>query len=368
MKVILLGSNMTDTGGIQSLVATLANSFVNHKDITVDIINTGVKKGKEKFYLDEKIKCNYIGVEFPDLSKFNLFQKLRFNIGLYRSIKRYFRNYPLDDEKNIIIAFGHTFSCILPFIVKKSENIKLIGSQHNPISYNKIYSIIRKIALKRLDKYILLSEFMEKDLLNNYKLTNTEVIENPNTIVNLYGKSSSKNRVVISVGRLTEQKGFDTLIDIWSNICTKYPNWKLKIVGDGPLKDELFNKIKINDLEESITISGFTEDISNEYVHSDILAMTSRYEGFGLVLVEAQSCGLPTIAFDCPFGPRNIINDGHDGYLIKQNDIQDFIKKLETLMEDDKLRSEYSENAIKNAKRFSIDEISNKWIKLFNTI
>ena len=96
--------------------------------------------------------------------------------------------------------------------------------------------------------------------------------------------------------------------------------------------------------------------------------MTSIYEGFGLVLVEAQSCGIPTIAFDCPTGPRNIINDGKDGYLIENRNTEQFIKKLDDLMNNNEMRWKMGDNAFENSKRFDVETITEKWIKLFNEI
>lgn len=368
MKIILLASNMTETGGIQRLVSVLANAFVEYKDIEIDIVNTGIKNGVEKFHLNKNIKCNYIGIKTPDLLNYSLLKKLIYNFKSFLRIKSYFKNYDFKNKKNIVIAFGHTSSCMLPFIIKKKRNIKLVGSQHNPISYNKIYSIIRNISLKRLDRYIVLNDTMKEDVLLNYKLSNIDVIENPNTLSNSNNKKILENKLVLAVGRLTEQKGFDILIDIWKVISIKHSDWKLKIVGDGPLKYQLLNQVKKLNLEEYVTIEGFTQDICDKYNEASIYAMTSRYEGFGLVLVEAQSCGLPTISFDCPFGPRNIINNNIDGYLINQNDKYKFIEKLSELMSNDKLREKYSINAIQNSKKYNIRTISNKWIKLFEEL
>ena len=167
---------------------------------------------------------------------------------------------------------------------------------------------------------------------------------------------------------MTEQKNFETLINMWSDIKEKNINWTLRIIGDGPLREELLNQIKKLNLEDVIELKSFNSNIENEYYKADILAMTSIYEGFGLVLVEAQSCGLPTIAFDCPTGPRNIINDGIDGYLIKNGDAKQFIKKLDDLMNNSEMKFKMGKNAIENSKRFDVETITEKWIKLFNEI
>ena len=366
MRVIILSSNMTETGGIQRLTASLANSFSKRENIDVHIINSGIKNGKERFELDSRITNIYMGIKPKNLLGLTIFEKLIDNFNTFIKIKRFFKKYEFDDGENIVIALGHSQSCLLPFIIPNKKNIKKIGSQHNPISYNLIYSIIRKISLKRLDKYILLNKTMQEDFLNHYNFINTYVIENPNQINSK--RSDLNNKTVIAVGRLTEQKNFEALINIWSNIKEKNLNWTLRIIGDGPLKEELLSQIKKLNLEDVIELKSLNNNIENEYYKADILAMTSIYEGFGLVLVEAQSCGIPTIAFDCPTGPRNIINDGKDGYLIENRNTEQFIKKLDDLMNNNEMRWKMGENAFENSKRFDIETITEKWIKLFNEI
>ena len=366
MNIIIFSSNMSEVGGIQRLTATLANSFIKQNNNKICIINTGIKKGRDKFYIDERVENLYMDIAVKDLQGLNILQKLFNNIKIFYKIRKFYKNYTFGDEKNVVIALGHSQSCLLPFVIPKRKNIKIIGSQHNPITYNKIYSLIRKFSLKKLDKYILINKTMQDDILEHYNLSNTYVIENPNEMNAEI--SDLKNRVVLAVGRLTEQKQFDVLIDIWNMICRKNKEWKLKIIGEGPLRDKLLEKIKEYKLDDSIILQDFKENMSEEYKNADILVMTSKYEGFGLVLVEAQSCGLPTIAFDCPTGPRNIINDGKDGYLIKNNDLNEFSIKLNYLINNINLINKFSKNAIENAKRFDIDSITDKWIKLFNEI
>lgn len=366
MNIVIFSSNMSEVGGIQRLTATLGNSFIKQNNINVYIINTGIKKDKEKFDIDKRIENLYMNIEVKDLLGLNILQKLFNNIKIFYKVRKFYKSYSFGDEKNVVIALGHSQSCLLPFVIPKRKNIKIIGSQHNPITYNKIYSLIRKLSLGKLDKYILINKAMQENILEHYNLNNTCVIENPNQINSEI--SNLKNKVVLAVGRLTEQKQFDVLIDIWNMTYKSNKEWKLKIIGEGPLRHKLLDKIKEYKLEDSVILQEFNENIGEEYRNASILAMTSKYEGFGLVLVEAQSCGLPTISFDCPTGPRNIINDGKDGFLIKNGDISDFSKKLSKLMNYNELIEQMSKKAIDNSKRFDIEIITKKWIKLFDEL
>ena len=364
MKIIMLGSNLSEIGGVQSLTVTLANEFIKDKNIDIDMINTGIKFGKEKYDLDSRINCKYINVKFGNRRNLTIINKLFHAIYEFIKIKNFFKHYNFDTEGNVIITFGHSTSCILPLLIKKKKNIKLVGSQHNPISDGFLYSLIRRKILCKLDKYILINKSMQEDLLKKYYLKNTMVIENPNTLIP-NGRGSQTNKRVLAVGRLTDQKNFSELINIWNDIKDKLKGWKLSIVGEGPLKEDLVNQIKELNLSNDIYIENFTEEIEKEYVKSDILAMTSRYEGFGLVLVEAQSCGVPTIAYDCDFGPRNIINDGVDGYLIENKNKKKFGDALVELINDENKRKKFSEVSINNSKRFSIEAVVEKWQEMF---
>lgn len=173
---------------------------------------------------------------------------------------------------------------------------------------------------------------------------------------------------VIAAGRLSYQKGFDRLIDAWKMVNKDFPEWKLDILGEGIYKDKLNEQIKRHHLEEVITILPFTANIKQEYLNSSIFALSSNYEGFALVLLEARSCGLPSVAFDCPFGPSEIINNKVDGFLIKNGDIEGFAQAICYLIRNKEKRIEMGIKAKQNAQRFSPKEIMSQWNNLFNEL
>ncbi len=366
MNVILLTSNMTNTGGIQRLVQVLSNEFIKIYE-NVTIINIGKNKGELKFKLDSRININFVGCDEINLESCGLIKKIKYTLVDFFKIKKYLNICKFEDKKTVVIAFGHNLSCMLPLLIKKDSNIKLIGSQHNPITYKNIYNLIRNFLLPRLDSYIVLSKSMEDDLLTHINLSNTVVLENPNTLV-ATKVSNLDNKNVLAIGRLTEQKGFDILIDMWKEINIARPNWNLKIIGEGYLENKLKSQVKELNLNSTISIESYTNLVENEYINSSIFVLTSRYEGFGLVIIEAQSCGLPIVSFDCDFGPRNIINDKKDGFLIKNGNKKEFIEKLIMLMDNKILREELSKNAKSNSDRFSLDNIINKWKNLMESI
>ena len=158
------------------------------------------------------------------------------------------------------------------------------------------------------------------------------------------------------------------MIDIWELFHKSHPEWTLEIIGNGGLKSELENRIKAKGLQDSICLSGTSLDIQNKYNESSVLLMTSRHEGLGMVLIEAQACGVPVIAYDVPCGPAEIIHDGEDGFLIKDGEIDDFVKKLSHVATNENLRHKMGNAAYLNAQRYSEDAIMAQWEDLFHEL
>ena len=216
---------------------------------------------------------------------------------------------------------------------------------------------------KKADVIVTLTEG-DKLLWNKAK--RIEVIPNFSNI-QVAQISSCHSKRVIAVGRLSWEKGYDRLIDIWELVSRKNPDWQLDIFGEGELEKNLNYKIAKKHIN-NITIHPTTKDISYEFSKSSICVMTSYYEGFALVLLEALKHGVPCIAYDCPFGPASIIEDNRCGYLIDNGNINVFAKKLCTLMNDEDARKKFSKESIKRSKDFAIDTIMGKWVSLFESM
>lgn len=155
------------------------------------------------------------------------------------------------------------------------------------------------------------------------------------------------SKKVISVGRYDEQKGYDMLIDAWEVVYRTYPDWNLFIYGDGVLKKDFEQSIKQKHLEQNIFLCAPVKDIEQKYLESSMYVMSSRFEGFGMVLIEAMACGLPCISFDCPHGPSDIIKDEIDGLLVENGNVQLLSQKICRLIQDDTLRQQMGTHARK---------------------
>lgn len=198
-------------------------------------------------------------------------------------------------------------------------------------------------------------------------LDNVEAIPNPITI-NQSTISCLKDKRVIAIGRLTEQKGFHMLIEVWKHVHEKHPDWKLDIFGEGYAEKMLRKKIDEYGLRHTITLRGTVSEIEKEYLNSSLFVMLSRYEGFGLVILEALYSGLPVVAFKFKNGASELIDDGKSGFVVEQGDIIAFASKINLLIEDIGLRKKMGVAAYEKSKEFEIDTIMLRWKTLFETL
>lgn len=243
-----------------------------------------------------------------------------------------------------------------------------IGCDHTTYDNStRKFTIARKMVYRFLDSVVVLTH-KDKD---NYRRLNThvEIIYNPlsEILPSTYQKASWP-KILLAVGRLEEVKGFERLIKAFALIHKKHTDWELKIYGEGSLYETL--NILANQLEvsDAIHFMGHSSDMNAIYTDVSICCLASYLEGFSMVLIEAKMFGLPIIAFDCPYGPSEIIQDGIDGILVQNNDINGYADALDRLINDHHLRESMSQAAIKDAERFQIKRIMDQWDHLLQRI
>lgn len=352
-KIIFYIPSMHPSGGIERVVSTLVNKLKCFLSITI------LTKDTLPFFyeVNESIDKKNLNLSF-NLNMNNKFiriiQILNLNLNSIVRLKA-FRKKNNFDLIYVTHPLGH-LECLLAGIPPN----KIVISEHGASSnYNIIYRIIKKLTYKKCKAYCIptVSDY------NYYANLDFPAIHIPHFKSELsYKKPKLKNKIILNIGRLTADKDQLTLIEIWKNIIPNIDkDWNLYIVGNGELKETLISKISEYNLSTRIKLLPPIENIEKYYEKASIFALTSKSEGFGMVLLEAISFGLPVISFDCPSGPRDIIHNDVNGYLIKPESLIDYQNKLITLINNPSILMHLSSGAIETSNNWSDDKIISLW-------
>lgn len=373
MKIAYCVSKITNSGGTERVLAN-KSKYLLDKGYDVYFILGDKVTEKPFFEFDSRIKFYNLDCDFVEkgLKKHLSYQKYK-KIYLERLEKA------LNEIKpDIAISTFGKYTRLLYQIKDGSKKIieRHFGKYKRPryISKFEDKSWGRKLAyfyrksdydvVKHYDKFVVLTEEDQK-LWGN--LPNITTIPNSITFVPEI-KSTTTEKRIIAVGRNCKQKQLDVLIRIWARIASCYPDWHLVTYGNGNL-EALRSLAKELNIEGQVINNPPTSSIQDEMVNSSIYALTSKYEGMPMVLLEAMACGLPLVSFACKCGPRDIITEGVDGFLIFENDHTTFAEKLSLLIENEELRHKMGRAASLNVLRFSEDTaVMAKWISLFDEL
>ncbi|RTJ16827.1 glycosyltransferase family 4 protein [Campylobacter jejuni] len=353
-KINIFLKDITESGGGERVCVNLANAF--SKKYEVEIFSFYRSFEQPAYELYKNIKISYLSNQnFYHANKIKkIFLKTFYRYCLSLLIILKFKNV----KNEILLANDGYF---LPFFKNKKLKYFRIWHIKAPKKKKKIFDYF--------DTLIILSAKEIEKWQKWHK--NIQVI--PNFLSFISSKTSNlSQKVVLCIGRMDkgDQKGFLRLIDIWEIVQKdgNFKKWKLHIVGDGLLKEEILHKIQVKELEYSIVLLPFNKNIEEEYLKASIYTMTSYFEGFPMVLLETSSYTIPAISFDINTGPSDIIDNKKSGFLIEDGNLQEFANKLQVLMQDESLREEFGKNAKeKIQKEFSKEFIIQKWIKLINS-
>ncbi len=367
MKVLYIFRSLAVWGGIERVLVNKMNFLFAEYGFDVYVLTSCQGNHALPYPMNDGIHWDDLGIQFHQQYKYH---------GIYKLIDGYVRS------RRFQKRLSKKLECICPdiiictatdpvnSIVKIKGSIPLVIESHSDCIHTFGVKGIRQryfayLLKKGLKETACLVTLTNGDACEWRKIIpNVEVIPN---IVNLNERPISfvASKHVILVARFDHQKRIEDAIRIWTIVHETHPDWILDIYGEGELREKVER--------QSFVIGGIclhrpTINIFQCYHNSSILILTSIFEPFGLVLPEAMSCGLPVVAFDCPYGPADIITDGVDGFLVKNRDINEFADRVCQLIEDKELRVKMGQAAIKSSQRYRADFIMPKWKALFERL
>lgn len=373
MKKIAILSLHLGYGGIEKCVVNLANILCDKYE--VEIACTYKLYEKPAFDLDKRVKVNYLGCEAPNKKElkdaikhfkiFNIFKEGFKSIRILHQRRKTMVNFIKNSDAEVIISTRDIFNSWLGDYAK--DGVLKIGWEHN--HYHDNYKYARSVVGSSyyLDYFVLVSESLRNFYAEALRRSDCKCVYIPNMIDEIPDKVSKLvDKKIVSIGRLSKEKAPLDLLKVFSILHTNYKDWKLEIIGDGVLKEEMEDFIQLHHLEDSVHLAGFQgKDYINKVLNkSSIYLMTSETESFGIVLLEAMSHGVPCIAFDSAEGAREIISSGDNGYLIKNRNYVAMVKKIEDLIKNPKERKRVGLAGRSSIEKYKGDVVCDMWVNL----
>ena len=356
LNICFLSGDMSRTGGTERVLSIIANELSKQKNkFNIHILSITNENNTSYFNLENEIKNDRI-LKSKDVN----FKKQYFQV--VKGIRHYIK------ENNIDILIDvEVIASLFSIPATRFTKTKLISWEHFNFyedngSHLRIYA--RKLAARFSNCIITLTEHDKQNYLNNLDIKGkVEYIYNPIEEVDDM-ECNIKSKQIISVGRLTYQKGFDMLCDVAKVVLKDNKGWKWLILGDGEDKDKLRSKIKEYGLENKLILKGNVSNVEEYYKNSSLYVMTSRFEGLPMTLLEAKTYKLPIVSFNCLTGPSEIVKNNVNGYLINPENVEAMSNKLNILMNDENKIKEFSNNAKIDIEKFKLKPIIERWEKV----
>ena len=377
MKITYIYTALVTRGGADRVITNKANWLAEHGyDV---MIVTDTQLGREPIYpLSPKVVLHDLAIDFSLEYGHSLPVRAWWYFKLMRQYRKKLTEVLMKRQSDVVIT---TLGRDLDFLTKIKDGSVKIGESHIARQFSRNFHLMEQkgglhkmIAqrwrkkqekdVSKLDALVLLT----REDANSWKgVTNTFVIPNPTPF---YPEESStcESHKAICVGRLNEQKGYEYLIDAWAIVSKRYPDWILNAYGSGEIKEDLQSRIDERGISEKLILNEPTSQIIEKYLESSLYIMSSRYEGFPMVLLEAMSCGLPCVSFNCPNGAKDLIENGKNGFLVDYLNVNELAEAICLLIDKESLRRQFGQKAKEDVRKYLPDSIMMLWVNLFESI
>jgi glycosyltransferase involved in cell wall biosynthesis len=377
LKLVYITPSIHTADGAARVLTLKANYFAEHYGYDITIILTEAKGQPFFYHVSDKIKIINYDLDFEQLwncpfwKKFFIYipKQLKFKKLLKRDLMRIHPDITISllrREINFLNGIHDGSKKIGEIHVHRDNyrNFKDENSNFIMDAFAKLWSRQLLNNLKKLDRFVVLTD---KDRKAWTELDNVVTIPNPSPFMPTTVSPLTEKRI-IAVARYSHEKGIDLLLEAWAKVEKRTKEWRLDVYGDGDTTafNALIDRLGID--RNRCLLNGRTGDIEKEYLRSSIAVCSSRFEGFGMIIIEAMACGLAVASFDCPWGPRSIIKDGEDGLLVENGNVGELADALVTLIQDSAKRESIAKYAIQNVKRFQMEKIAEQWRELFENV
>ena len=377
LKIVYITPSIHTADGAARVLTMKANYFAEHFGYDITILLTEGKGLPFFYHVSDKIKIINYDLNFEQLWNCPFWKKFFIYIPKQIKYRRLVRKELMRIRPDITVSLLRreiNFLNEIPDGSKKMGEIHVHRDNYRNFKDEKNNFVMNLFAkfwskqllnnLKKLDRFVVLTD---KDRELWTELDNVVTIPNPSPFMPSAVSPLTEKRV-IAVARYSHEKGIDLLLEAWAQVEKRTKDWRLEVFGDGDTTafNALIDKLGID--RRRCQLNGRTADIEQEYLKSSIAVCSSRFEGFGMIIIEAMACGLAVVSFDCPWGPQSIIKNGEDGFLVENGNIEKMADALVRLIEDDNKRNTFAKNAIQNVKRFQMDRIAEQWRELFENV
>ena len=377
MKIYYIYTAIVTKGGADRVIAEKANWLADHGHEIAIVTDTQL--GREPaFPLSPKVKLIDLAIDFSKEYGHSFPVRIWLYYKLMYQYRRKMKSLLMQDRPEIVIS---TLGRDISFITKIKDGSKKMGEAHTTKHFIRNFHLLesKNILFKYLTKYFRwnmdrqVSKLDALVVLTSQDKEDWEHLLPVFVIPNSYPfypehPSTCENKQAIIVGRYNSAKGYNYLIDAWREVHKRHSDWIINIFGSGEYEESVRKQITEYGLQDVVIMKNPTDHIMEEYLKSSIYVMSSVFEGFAMVLLEAMACGIPCVSFDCPYGPRNVIKNGEDGFLVEYLNSNALAEKICKLIEDKDLRKQMGQNGRRNVMRFSRETIMPQWISLFDSL